>query len=102
MDFGNLIKIIIFIINFIVVAICITSAKNVSILLEPRDYRFECSRYLNYIALSFILSVLIMLLFSIFIGFSVFKTEIIAMSILSAAILIVTFIYIPYKFNKFN
>jgi hypothetical protein len=99
MDFGNLIKIIIFIINFIVVAVCITSIKNVSILLEPRDYRSECSRYLNYIALSFILSALIMLLFSIFIGFSVFKAEIITMSVLSAGILIVTFIFIPYKFN---
>lgn len=99
MDFGNLIKIIIFIINFIVVTVCITSVKNVSILLEPRDYRSECSRYLNYIALSFIVSVLIMLLFSIFIGFSVFKTEIIVMSILSVGILIVTFIFIPYKFN---
>lgn len=99
MDFGVLIKTIIFIINFIVVAVCITSVKNVSILLEPRDYRSECSRYLNYIALSFIVSVLIMLLFSIFIGFSVFKTEIIVMSILSVGILIVTFIFIPYKFN---
>ena len=99
MDFGNLIKIIIFIINFIVFAICITSVKNVSILLEPRDYESECLKYFNYIALSLILSVLIMLLFSIFIGFSVFKTEIIVMSILSASILIVTFIYIPYKFN---
>ena len=99
MDFGVLIKTIIFIINFIVVAVCITSVKNVSILLEPRDYRSECSRYLNYIALSFIVSVLIMLLFSIFIGFSVFKTEIIVMSILSVGILIVTFIFISYKFN---
>lgn len=99
MDFGNLIKIIIFIINFIVVAVCITSIKNVSILLEPRDYRSECSRYLNYIGLSFILSALIMLLFSIFIGFSAFKDEIITMSILSVGILIVTFIFIPYKFN---
>lgn len=99
MNFWNLIKIIIFIINFIVVAVCITSVKNVSILLEPRDYRSECSRYLNYIALSFILSVLIMLLFSIFIGFSAFKDEIITMSILSVGILIVTFIFIPYKFN---
>lgn len=99
MDFGVLIKTIIFIINFIVVAVCITSVKNVSILLEPREYRAECSRYLNYIPLSFIFSVLIMLLFSIFMGFSVFKAEIIAMSILSAGILIVTFIFIPYKFN---
>ena len=99
MDFGNLIKIIIFIINCIVVAVCITSVKNVSILLEPRDYRSECSRYWNYIALSFILSVLIMLLFSIFMGFYVFKAEIITMSILSVGILIVTFIFIPYKFN---
>lgn len=102
MDFGVLIKTIIFIINFIVVAVCITSVKNVSILLEPREYRAECSRYLNYIPLSFILSVLIMLLFSIFMGFSVFKAEIIAMSVLSAFILICTFIVVPYKFNKFN
>ena len=99
MDFGVLIKTIIFIINCIVVAVCITSIKNVSILLEPRDYRSECSRYFNYIAVSFILSVLIMLLFSIFIGFSAFKAEIITMSVLSAGILIVTFIFIPYKFN---
>lgn len=99
MDFGVLIKTIIFIINFIVVAVCITSVKNVSILLEPREYRVECSRYLNYIPLSFILSVLIMLLFSIFMGFSVFKAEIIAMYVLSAFILICTFIVVPYKFN---
>lgn len=99
MDFGNLIKIIIFIVNFIVVGVCITSVKNVSILLEPREYKAECLRYLNYIPLSFILSVLIMLVFSIFMGFSVFKAEIIAMSVLSAFILICTFVYIPYKFN---
>lgn len=99
MDFGVLIKTIIFIINFIVVAVCITSVKNVSILLEPREYKAECLRYLNYIPLSFILSVLIMLVFSIFMGFSVFKAEIIAMSVLSAFILICTFIVVPYKFN---
>ena len=99
MDFGVLIKTIIFIINFIVVAVCITSVKNVSILLEPCEYRAECSRYLNYIPLSFILSVLIMLLFSIFMGFSVFKAEIIAMSVLSAFILICSFIVVPNKFN---
>ena len=99
MDFGVLIKTVIFIINFIVVAVCITSVKNVSILLEPREYRSECSKYLNYIALSFILSILIMLLFSIFMGFAMFKVEIIAMSILSAFILGATFVYIPYKFN---
>lgn len=102
MDFGVLIKTVIFIINFIVAAVCITSVKNVSILLEPREYRSECSKYLNYIALSFMLSILIMLLFSIFMGFSVFKAEIIAMSVLSVFILICTFIVVPYKFNKFN
>lgn len=99
MSFAVLIKTVIFIINFIVVAVCITCSKNVSILLEPREYRAECSRYLNYIAFSFILSVLIMLLFSIFMGFAVFKAEIILLSILSAFILICTFVYIPYKFK---
>lgn len=91
-----LIKTLIFIINFIVFIVCMTCFKNVSILLEPRIYSSECSKYFNYVALSCILSVLIMFLCSVFMGFAVFKIEIIMYSVLSAIILVSTFIVVPY------
>lgn len=91
-----LIKTLIFIINFIVFIVCMTCFKNVSILLEPRIYSSECSKYFNCVALSCILSVLIMLLCSVFMGFAVFKIEIIMYSVLSAFILVSTFIVVPY------
>lgn len=96
MSFDVLIKALIFIINFIVFIACATCFNNVSILLEPRVYRSECSKYFNYIALSLILSLLIMLLCSVFMGFAVFKDEIIICSVLSAFILVSTFIVVPY------
>lgn len=99
MSFDVLIKALIFIINFIVFIGCATCFNNVSILLEPRIYRSECSKYFNYIALSLILSLLIMLLCSVFMGFAVFKDEIIICSVLSAFILVSTFIVVPYLTN---
>lgn len=91
-----LIKTLIFIINFIVFIVCMTCFKNVSILLEPRIYSSKCSKYFNYVALSCILSVLIMFLCSVFMGFAVFKIEIIMYSVLSVFILVSTFIVVPY------
>jgi len=96
MIFAVLIKTLIFIINFIVFIVCMTCFKNVSILLEPRVYSSKCSKYFNYVALSCILSVLIMLLCSVFMGFAVFKIEIIMYSVLSIFILVSTFIVVPY------
>lgn len=96
MIFAVLIKTLIFIINFIVFIVCMTCFKNVSILLEPRVYSSECLKYFNYVALSCILSVLIMFLCSVFMGFAVFKIEIIMYSVLSAIILVSTFIVVPY------
>lgn len=96
MIFAVLIKTLIFIINFIVFIVCMTCFKNVSILLEPRVYSSKCSKYFNYVALSCILSVLIMLLCSVFMGFTVFKIEIIMYSVLSIFILVSTFIVVPY------
>lgn len=97
MIFAVLIKTLIFIINFIVFIVCVTCLNNVNILLEPRVYRSECSKYLNYVALSLILSLLIMLICSVFMGFATFKTEIIMYSVLSVFILVSTFIVIPYS-----
>ena len=96
MIFAVLIKMLLLIINFIVFIVCMTCFKNVSILLEPRVYSSECSKYFNYVAMSCISSVLIMLLCSVFMGFAVFKIEIIMYSVLSAFILVSTFIVVPY------
>lgn len=96
MIFAVLIKMLLLIINFIVFIVCMTCFKNVSILLESRVYSSECSKYFNYVALSFILSVLIMLLCSVFMGFVTFKVEIIMYSVLSSFILVSTFIVVPY------
>lgn len=96
MIFAVLIKMLLLIINFIVFIVCMTCFKNVSILLEARIYSSECSKYFNYVALSCILSVLIMFLCSVFMGFAVFKIEIIMYSVLSAIILVSTFIVVPY------
>lgn len=99
MIFVVLIKMLLLIINFIVFIVCMTCFNNVSILLEPRIYRSECSKYFNYVALSFILSALIMLLCSVFMGFLEFKAEIIIYFVLSAFILVSTFIVVPYLIN---
>lgn len=96
MIFVVLIKMLLLVINFIVFIVCMTCFNNVSILLEPHVYRSECSKYFNYVALSFILSVLIMFLCSVFIGFLEFKAEIIIYSVLSGFILVATFIVVPY------
>ena len=99
MIFVVLIKMLLLIINFIVFIMCMACFNNVSILLEPRIYRTECSKYFNYVALSFILSALIMLLCSVFMGFLEFKAGIIIYFVLSAFILVSTFIVIPYLTN---